>query len=101
MHCPQINIIGSSTANAAMNAAKKSSSPIIIQYSNGGAIFNAGKHIDNTNNRAAVIGAVAGALHIHTLAKLYGVSVILHTDHCQRKIISWVDGLLLENEAFY
>lgn len=98
---PAVNVIGSGSVNAALYAAQKASAPIIIQFSHGGSIFNAGKHADNTDNKAAVAGAVAGALHVHKLASLYGVSVILHTDHCARKIISWVDGLLAENEAYY
>ncbi len=98
---PAVNVIGSSSINAALYAAQKASAPIIIQFSQGGGVFNAGKHADNTDNRAAVMGAVTGALHIHKLAALYGVSVILHTDHCARKIISWVDGLLTENEGFF
>ncbi len=98
---PAINVIGSSSINAALYAAQCASAPVIIQFSQGGSVFNAGKHADNTDNNAAVMGAVTGALHIHKLALLYGVSVILHTDHCARKIISWVDGLLRENEQFY
>lgn len=98
---PAINVIGSSSINAALYAAQQASAPIIIQFSQGGSIFNAGKHTDNTDNKAAVMGAVTGALHIHKLASLYGVSVILHTDHCARKIIRWVDGLLKENEQFF
>ncbi len=98
---PAVNVIGSSSINAALEAARQASSPIIIQFSNGGAHFNAGKYLDNTDQRAAVVGGVAGALHIHKLAQAYGVPVILHTDHCAKKLLPWVDGLIQEGEAFY
>lgn len=98
---PAVNVIGSSSISSALNAAKKAQAPIIIQFSHGGSIFNAGKNLDNTANRAAIIGAVAGAFHVHKVASSYGVSVILHTDHCSRKIIDWVDGLIEENANYY
>lgn len=98
---PAVNVIGSSTINAAMYAAQQANSPIIIQFSNGGAHFNAGKYLDNTGQRAAVAGAVAGAHHIRHLAELYGVPVILHTDHCAKKLLPWVDGMLAAGEEFY
>ncbi|POR04131.1 class II fructose-bisphosphate aldolase [Alkalispirochaeta sphaeroplastigenens] len=98
---PAVNVIGSSTINAAMYAAKQANSPIIIQFSNGGAVFNAGKYLDNTNQRAAVAGSVAGAHHIRMLSKLYGVPVILHTDHCARKLLPWVDGMLEAGEEYF
>lgn len=98
---PAVNVIGSSSINAALNAAKEAKAPIIIQFSHGGSIFNAGKNLDNKGNQAAVAGAVAGAYHIHKMAELYGVTVVLHTDHCQRKIIDWVDGLIKENQKFF
>ncbi len=98
---PAVNVIGSSTINAAMYAAKQANSPIIIQFSNGGALFNAGKYLDNTNERGAVAGAVAGAHHIRILSELYGVPVILHTDHCARKLLPWVDGMLEAGETYY
>ena len=98
---PAVNVINSSSINAAMQAAKLASSPIIIQFSNGGALFNAGKYLDNTDQRGAVAGAVAGAHHIRLLSKLYGVPVILHTDHCQRKLLPWVDGMIAAGEEFF
>lgn len=98
---PAVNVIGSSTVNAAMQAAREASSPIIIQFSNGGGVFNAGKYLDNTNQRAAVAGSVAGAHHIRILSELYEVPVILHTDHCARKLLPWVDGLIAAGEEFY
>lgn len=98
---PAVNVIGSSSINGALYAAKKAQSPVMIQFSNGGGLYNAGKHSKEFSDRAAIAGTVAGARHIHQMASVYGVPVIIHTDHCQRKIISWVDGLIEENEAFY
>ena len=98
---PAVNVIGSSSINAAMHAAHVAQSPIIIQFSNGGSHFNAGKFLSNDNQRAAIAGAVAGAQHIRHLAKYYGVPVVLHTDHCARKLLPWVSGLIHENEQFY
>ncbi len=98
---PAVNVVGSNTINAALQSAREANAPIIIQFSNGGGLFNAGKFLDNTDERAAVAGSVAGAHHIRMLAKYYGVPVILHTDHCARSIIKWVDGLLEFGETFY
>lgn len=98
---PAVNVIGSNTVNAALEAARDVNSPIIIQFSNGGAAFMAGKGLSNENQRAAVAGAVAGAQHIHHMAELYGVQVILHTDHAAKKLLPWIDGLLDAGEAFH
>lgn len=98
---PAVNIIGSSSANAVMETAAELNSPVIIQFSNGGAQFNAGKGLSNENEKAAIAGAVAGAKHIHELAKAYGVSVILHTDHCAKKLLPWIDGLLDASEKHF
>ncbi len=98
---PAVNVIGSSSINASLQAAREASSPIMIQFSNGGGQFNAGKYLDNTNQRAAIAGSVAGALHVWKMAELYGVPVVLHTDHCARKLLPWIDGLLSEGEAYY
>lgn len=98
---PAYNVIGSSSLNAAMQAAKEAQAPVIIQFSNGGAHFNAGKFLDNTGERAAVAGAVAGAHHVHILSKIYGVAVVLHTDHAARKLLPWIDGLLEEGAKFH
>ena len=98
---PAANVIGSSNINATLETAAKLNAPVIIQFSNGGSIFNAGKSLNNDNQRAAVLGAVAGAKHIHTLAEAYGATVILHTDHCAKKLLPWVDGLLDASEEFY
>ena len=98
---PAVNVIGSSTVNAVMETAAELNSPVIIQFSNGGSQFNAGKGLSNENQRAAIAGGVAGALHIHELAKVYGATVILHTDHCAKKLLPWIDGLLDAGEKFY
>ena len=95
---PAVNIVGSNSANAVMEAARAVNSPVIIQYSNGGASFNAGKGLKLEGHRAAVLGAVAGAEHIHILAKEYGVPVILHTDHAAKKLLPWIDGLIEVSE---
>jgi len=81
---PAVNVTGSSTVNAVMETAAKLNAPVIIQFSNGGALFNAGKSLDNTNEKAAIAGAITGAKHIHALAELYGATVILHTDHAAK-----------------
>ena len=98
---PAVNVIGSSSVNAAMEAAKIANSPIIIQFSNGGAAFNAGKGLKMEGMQAAVLGGIAGAKHIHTLAKAYGVRVILHTDHAAKKLLPWIDGLLEAGEEHF
>jgi fructose-bisphosphate aldolase class II len=98
---PAVNVVGTDSANAAMEAAKKVNSPIIIQFSNGGGAFYAGKGLSNDNQQAAIAGTIAGALHVHHLAELYGIPVILHTDHCAKKLIPWVEGLLDFGEDFF
>jgi fructose-bisphosphate aldolase, class II len=98
---PAVNVIGSSTVNACLETAKNVNSPIIIQYSNGGAAYNAGKGLDNKDQKAAVVGAIAGALHVHQLAEAYGVTVLLHTDHCAKNLLPWMDGMLEANENHF
>ena len=98
---PAVNVIGSSSINAVLEAARDINSPVIIQFSNGGAIFNAGKSLNNDGQKAAVLGAVTGALHVHHLAEAYGVPVILHTDHCAKKLLPWVDGLIEASEKHF
>jgi fructose-bisphosphate aldolase class II len=98
---PAVNVIGSSNINAVLETAAKLNSPVIIQFSNGGAIYNAGKGLNNDGQRAAILGAIAGAKHIHTLAEAYGATVILHTDHCAKKLLPWIDGIMDANEEFY
>ena len=98
---PAVNVIGSSSINGVLETAKKLNSPVIIQFSNGGAGFNAGKGLSNDNQHAAISGSIAGAHHVHTMAKAYGVPVILHTDHCAKKLLPWIDGLMEANEKCY
>ena len=98
---PAINVTCSSAVNAVLETAAKVNSPVIIQFSNGGCLFNAGKALSNENERAAIAGAIAGAKHVHTLAELYGVTVILHTDHCAKNLLPWIDGLLDAGEEFF
>ena len=96
---PAVNVVGSNTVNAVLETAKELNSPVIIQFSNGGAQFNAGKGLSNENQKAAIAGAVAGAKHVHLLAEAYGIPVILHTDHAAKKLLPWIDGLLDASEA--
>ena len=98
---PAVNVIGSSSIHGVLETAKKLNSPVIIQFSNGGAGFNAGKGLSNDNQHAAISGSIAGAHHVHTMAKAYGVPVILHTDHCAKKLLPWIDGLMEANEKCY
>ncbi|MDD2380646.1 MAG: class II fructose-bisphosphate aldolase [Mariniphaga sp.] len=98
---PAVNVIGSSSVNAVIEAAKAANAPVMIQFSNGGAVFNAGKGLKMEGHQAAVLGAVAGAKHIHTLAEAYGVRVVLHTDHAAKKLLPWIDGLLDAGEKFF
>ncbi|PVW17052.1 class II fructose-bisphosphate aldolase [Marixanthomonas spongiae] len=98
---PAVNVVGSNSINTVMETAAELNSPVIIQFSNGGAYFNAGKGLSNDNQKAAVLGGVAGAKHIHDLAKAYGATVILHTDHAAKKLLPWIDGLLDAGEQFY
>lgn len=98
---PAVNVIGSSNVNAVLETAAKLNSPVIIQFSNGGAAYNAGKGLSNDGQKAAILGAIAGAKHIHTLAEAYGATVILHTDHCAKKLLPWIDGLMDANEEFF
>ena len=98
---PAVNVIGNNTVNTVLETAAELNSPVIIQFSNGGAIFNAGKSLDNTDQKAAIAGAVAGAKHIHELAEAYGATIILNTDHCAKKLLPWIDGLLDAGEKFY
>ena len=94
---PAINVIGSESINAVLEAASIVKAPVIIQFSNGGAKFNSGKI---QNGKADVIGAIAGAKHIHQVAQYYNVPVIIHTDHASKKLLPWIDGLLSESEKY-
>ncbi len=98
---PGANVTGTNTVNAVLETAREVNSPVIIQFSNGGATFFAGKGLGNEGQRAAIAGAISGAHHVHELAALYGVPVILHTDHAAKKLLPWIDGLLDAGEAFY
>ena len=98
---PAVNVIGSNSINGVLETASKLNAPVIIQFSNGGAVFNAGKGLSNENQNAAIKGAIAGAKHVHELSKAYNVPVILHTDHAAKKLLPWIDGLLLASEDHF
>jgi len=95
---PAVNVTNTSTVNSVLEAAVEVNSPVIIQFSAGGCQFFAGKSLDNKNQASAIAGGISGAQHVHHMAKAYGASVILHTDHCARKLLPWIDGLLEEGE---
>lgn len=98
---PAVNVIGTDSVNAVLETAAAVNSPVIIQFSNGGAAFFAGKGLSNEGQRAAILGGISGAQHVHALAEAYGVPVVLHTDHCALNIIDWVKGLLDAGEKFF
>ncbi len=98
---PAVNVIGTNSVNAALETARSVNSPVIIQFSNGGAHFYAGKGLSNDGQKAAVLGGISGALHVHQVAEAYGVPVILHTDHCAKSLLPWIDGLLDASEKHY
>ena len=98
---PAVNVTNTSTVNTVMETASELNSPAIIQFSNGGCIFYAGKGLSNNDHSAAIAGGISGAMHVHQMAKLYGASIILHTDHAARKLLPWIDGLLDAGEEFY
>jgi len=98
---PAVNVTGSNTINGVLEAAKAVNSPVIIQLSNGGSAFYAGKGLSNQGQQASILGAISGALHVHNLAKAYGVPVILHTDHAAKELLPWIDGLLAAGEEYY
>jgi len=98
---PAVNVIGSNSINGVLETASSLNAPVIIQFSNGGAVFNAGKGLSNENQNAAIKGAIAGAKHVHELSKAYNVPVILHTDHAAKKLLPWIDGLLIASEDHF
>ncbi len=98
---PAVNVIGSDTINGVLETAASLNAPVMVQFSNGGAQFNAGKGLSNEGQRAAVLGAVAGAKHVNQLAEAYGATVILHTDHCAKKLLPWIDGMLDASEKHF
>jgi fructose-bisphosphate aldolase class II len=98
---PAVNVVGTNSVNAVIEAAREVNSPVIIQFSNGGAVFFAGKGLSNENQYAAITGAISGAKHVHAMAEAYGIPVILHTDHAAKKLLPWIDGLLDAGEKHY
>ena len=98
---PAVNVVNTDSVNAVMEAAKVVNSPVIIQFSNGGAYFYAGKGLSNDKELAAIKGGISGAHHVHELAEAYGVRVILHTDHAAKKLLPWIDGLLEYGEKYF
>jgi fructose-bisphosphate aldolase class II len=98
---PAVNVVGTDSVNAILEAAAKVSSPVIIQFSNGGASYYAGKGLSNEEEKAAIAGAVSGAMHVHMMAEAYGVPVILHTDHAAKKLLPWIDALIASSQIHY
>ncbi|MGI4020497.1 MAG: class II fructose-bisphosphate aldolase [Janthinobacterium lividum] len=98
---PAVNVVNTNTINAVMETAKAVNSPVIIQLSNGGAQFYAGKSLNNDQLQACILGAVSAAKHVHLLAEHYGIAVILHTDHAAKKLLPWIDGLLTHGERYF
>ena len=98
---PAVNVVGTNSVNAVLETAKAVNSPVIIQFSNGGGQFYAGKSLKLPNDRAAALGAVSGAQHIQLMAEHYGVPVVIHTDHAAKKLLPWIDAMLEMSEAHY
>ncbi len=98
---PAVNVVGTNSVNAVLEAARQVNSPVIIQFSNGGAQFFAGKGLPNDKQQASIAGAISGAMHVHQMAELYGIPVVLHTDHAAKKLLPWIDGLLDAGEKFF
>jgi len=98
---PAVNCIGTESVNGVLETAASLNSPVIVQFSNGGSVFFGGKGLPNDQQQTAILGAASGAMHVHKLAEAYGATVILHTDHCAKKLLPWIDGLLDEGEKFF
>ncbi|MEJ2747912.1 MAG: class II fructose-bisphosphate aldolase [Anaerolineae bacterium] len=98
---PAANVVGTDSVNSVLETARDVNSPVILQFSNGGAVFFAGKGLSNEGQQAAIVGGISGAKHVHEVAALYGTRVILHTDHAAKKLLPWIDGLLDAGEEFY
>ena len=98
---PAVNVVNTDTVNSVLEAAAKAKAPVIVQFSNGGASYFAGKGLKLEGQQAAILGAIAGAKYVHEVAAAYGVPVILHTDHAAKKLLSWIDGLLDAGEKFF
>ena len=98
---PAINVVNTSSINSVLEAARDNNSPAMVQFSAGGSQFFAGKGLSNDKHQSAIAGGISGAMHTHQLAELYGATIILHTDHCAKKLLPWIDGLLDASEDFY
>jgi len=98
---PAVNVTGTNTINSVLETAREVGSPVIIQFSNGGASYFAGKGLSNDGQNAAILGAISGAKHVHLIAEAYGVPVIMHTDHAAKKLLPWIDGLLDAGEKHF
>ena len=98
---PAVNVVGTDSINAVLEAAAKAKAPVVVQFSNGGAAFMAGKGLKLEGQQAAILGAISGAKHVHAVAEYYGVPVILHTDHAAKKLLPWIDGLLDAGEKYF
>jgi len=98
---PAVNVIGTNSINAVLETAQLVKSPVMIQFSNGGAAFYAGKGLSNEGQKAAILGAISGAEHVHRMAEAYGVAVIMHTDHCAKNLLPWFDGMLDFQEKYF
>lgn len=98
---PAVNVVNTSSINSVLAAAKELNSPVIVQFSNGGGVFYAGKDLSNDNHFASIQGCIAGAHHVHIMAKAYDVPVILHTDHAAKKLLPWIDGLVDAGEKHF
>ena len=98
---PAVNVVGTNSVNSVIEAARAAKAPVIVQFSNGGAAFWAGKGLNNDNQEAAILGGISGARHIHIVAEAYGVPVIVHTDHAAKKLLPWIDGLLDMSEKHF
>lgn len=98
---PAVNVTNTSTVNSVLETAAKLNSAVIVQFSSGGCQFFSGKGLSNEDHQSAIAGGISGAMHVHQMAEMYGVTAILHTDHCARKILPWIDGLLDAGEEFY
>ena len=96
---PAVNVVSNTSINAVLEAAKNVNSPVVIQFSNGGGAYYAGKGLPS--DQAAILGTISGAQHVHTVAKAYGVPVVLHTDHAARKLLPWIDALLDASEVHF
>ena len=98
---PAVNVVSSDSINAVLEAAANAKAPVVVQFSNGGAAFMAGKGLKLEGQQAAILGAISGAKHVHAVAEYYGVPVILHTDHAAKKLLPWIDGLLDAGEKHF